>query len=219
MTLFARQTDLPQPVDRRQVGQPHPSGPVAATSAKAAPAGDELTALLIAVAADEPQAFARLYTRTSRHVYGLALRVLRCPEHAADVTQEVYLQVWQQAARYDPTRGAVLPWLLTLTHRRAVDRVRRLAVRRRGQEQTPDPAPAGDVVVETVLARADAEDVRRAVSGLSLVQQEALTMVYTEGRTAAQTAAVLNAPLGTVKTRIRDGLTNLRVALGVVRRS
>lgn len=181
----------------------------------ASAAGEDLARVMTAVAAGESRAFARLYGCTSAHVHGLALRVLRCPEHAADVTQEVYLQVWQQAARFDPNRGAVLPWLMTLTHRRAVDRVRRLAAWRRGQ-QKPALHIAGpaDVVVETVLARADAEDVWRAVWGLSLLQREALLMVYVEGRTAAQIAVVLNAPVGTVKTRIRDGLTNLRRTFG-----
>ena len=177
--------------------------------------GEDLGRVMLAVAAGESQAFARFYRRTSPHVRGLALRVLRCPEHAADVTQEVYLQVWQQAARFDPDRGAVLPWLMTLTHRRAVDRVRRIATSRRRQEKAAWPGVgAGDVVVETVLARAEAAEVRRAVSELSLLQREALLMVYAEGRTAAQIAAVLDTPVGTVKSRIRDGLNNLRRTFG-----
>lgn len=176
----------------------------------------ELSQLMVAVAAGEVYAFARLYAGTSRHVHRLALRVLRCPEHAADVTQEVYLQVWQQAGRFDPAGGAVMPWLMTLTHRRAVDRVRRIVAGRRTQEKATGYAGAtGDVVVETILARADAEDVRRAVAALSLLQRQALVMVYAEGRTAVQIAAALGAPLGTVKSRIRDGLINLRRAYGV----
>ena len=172
----------------------------------------KLTHMLSCSGAARAPAFSELYRATSPRIYGLVLRVLRCPDHAAEVTQEVYLEVWRQAARYDPTRGGVLTWMTTIAHRRAVDRVRtvtkttardqRYAISSRLREI--------DCVWDTVASRADSEEVRRAVSRLSAIQREALLLAYFDGRTRAEIAALLSVPISTVKTRIRDALIALR---------
>lgn len=167
-------------------------------------------------ATGDQQAVATLYDLTSAKVYGLALRVLRNPAQAEEVAQEIYVEAWQNSSNFQPGRGSGLAWLLTITHRRAVDRVRsaQAATRRDtvyGLEAlAATPSDPADLAIATM----EAERVRGAMHQLSDLQREALVLAYFQGRTHSEVAAELEVPLGTVKTRIRDGLTRLRTALG-----
>ena len=181
------------------------------------PAGAE--ELLQRVAEGDQSAFAALYDATSPAVFGTVLRVLRDRAQSEEVTQEVYLEAWRTAARFDPARGSARTWLVTMAHRRAVDRVRAAqasAVRdeRAGLRDQQRPY---DSVSEAVEQRLEREDVRRALGSLTAVQREAVALAYYGGRTHTEIAAELRLPLGTVKTRLRDGMIRLRDALGVVR--
>ena len=177
----------------------------------------ELVGLVHRSAAGEEQAFAELYDRTSRRVHAIVWRVLRSADHAAEVTQEVYTEVWRQASRYEPDRGSVLAWLATMAHRRAVDRVRSVTreVARDERYAVTGVAREVDHVWEGVEQRLDAARVRKALDSLTPIQREALTLAYFGGLTQTEIAARLQLPLGTVKTRVRDGLIRLRDALGV----
>ena len=192
-------------VSRQQRGEP-PGPGTAEELLQAAGQGDE-------------QAFAALYDATSAAVFGTVLRVLRDRAQSEEVTQEVYLEAWRTAARFDPARGSARTWLVTMAHRRAVDRVRAAqasAVRdeRAGLRDQQRPY---DSVSEAVEQRLESEDVRRALGSLTAVQREAVALAYYGGRTHTEIAAELRLPLGTVKTRLRDGMIRLRDALGVVR--
>lgn len=177
----------------------------------------ELAGLLAAAARGDEQAFAALYDRTSPRVYGMVLRVVRDPAQAAEVTQDVYLQVWREAARFDPELGSVLSWLLMIAHRRAVDRVRsaRAATLREDQYALRQADRPYDEVSEQVHAGLEAQRVHKALRDLTDTQREAINLAYFAGYTHREVAALLDLPLGTAKTRIRDGLIRLRDALGV----
>lgn len=183
-----------------------------------APGGvPELAELLAASARGDEQAFAALYDRTGARVYGMVLRVVRDPAQAAEVTQDVYLQVWREAARFDPGLGAVPTWLLMIAHRRAVDRVRsaRSATQREDRYAATHTDRPYDEVSERAQANLEAQRVRNALHGLTDAQREAISLAYFAGYTHREVAALLDLPLGTAKTRIRDGLIRLRDALGV----
>lgn len=177
----------------------------------------QLPTLLAAAARGEQTAFARLYDLTAARVYGMVLRVVRDPAQASEVTQEVYLQVWRESARYDPALGSVPSWLLTIAHRRAVDRVRaaQAATRRDDRFATVHTERPYDQVAEQAQAKLDAQRVRKVLAELTEVQREAIELAYFGGYTHREVAELLQLPLGTVKTRIRDGLIRLRDALGV----
>ena len=177
----------------------------------------ELVSLLHQVARGNQDAFAALYDKTSSRVYGVVWRVLRSADHAAEVTQEVYTEVWRQASRYDATKGSVSAWVTTMAHRRAVDRVRSVTSETARDEHyaLSEPGREVDNVWEGVSERLDAERVRKGLAALSPIQREALTLAYFGGYTQSQVADRLKVPLGTVKTRIRDGLTRLRETMGV----
>ncbi|MCC5784870.1 RNA polymerase subunit sigma [Kocuria sp. WN036] len=173
--------------------------------------------LLRRVAGGDEDAFAELYDATSSTVHGLVLRLLRSPELAAEVVQEVYLMAWQQAERFDAGRGTVLAWLCTMAHRRAVDRIRQ-SQRERDRDQQYEVRRAetpSDSTWSEVEQSLDSEEVRAELGGLSPLQREAVCLVYYRGYSHRQVAEHLDVPLGTAKARIRDGLTNLRSALGV----
>jgi RNA polymerase sigma-70 factor (ECF subfamily) len=182
------------------------------------PAGEpELADLLAAAARGSEQAFATFYDRTSARVYGMVLRVVRDPAQAAEVSQDVYLQIWREAARFDPRLGNVQSWLLMIAHRRAVDRVRsaRTATLRDDRYALAQTERPYDEVAEQVHASLDAQRVRSALDGLTETQREAISLAYFAGYTHREIAALLDLPLGTAKTRIRDGLIRMRDALGV----
>ncbi len=177
----------------------------------------ELAELMSLTARGHEDAFAQLYDRTSTRVYGVVWRVLRSADHAAEVTQEVYTEVWRQATRFDASKGSVYAWITTMAHRRAVDRVRSVTseVARDEHYAVAESSREVDHVWEGVAQKLDAERVRKGMESLTPIQREALTLAYFGGYTQSQVAALLKLPLGTVKTRIRDGLIGLRDALGV----
>ena len=166
--------------------------------------------------ADEA-AFARLYDATSSRVFGLALRVVRDPAQAEEVTQEAFLEIWRTASRFDPALGSAFAWILTITHRKAVDRVRsaEASTRRDTTYQQRNQPIDHDTTAEAVQASLEARRVRGALKTLTDVQQEAIGLAYFGGYTHTEVATMLDLPVGTAKTRIRDGLIRLRDALGV----
>lgn len=176
-----------------------------------------LTHLLARASRGDEAAFAELYDQTSARVYGLVRRVVRDPAQAEEVTQETYLTIWRESARYDASRGSVIGWILTIAHRRAVDRVRAVesARERDARFAVLDDGPAFDVVEEAATASLDSARVRRALSTLTDLQREAVTLAYYGGYTYKEVAELLDVPLGTIKTRMRDGLIRLRDTLGV----
>ncbi|ABM15700.1 MULTISPECIES: sigma-70 family RNA polymerase sigma factor [Mycolicibacterium] len=177
----------------------------------------ELDALLRQVAQRDAEAFAAFYDQTRARVYGLITRVLRDPGYSEETTQDVYLQVWRNAAGYDPSVGSALSWLLTLAHRRAVDRVRseQAASTRESRYGAISVDPPSDHVADDVLL----DDERRRVAGcldsLTDVQRECIQLAYYDGLTYAQVADRLAANLATIKSRMRDGIRALRKCLGV----
>lgn len=181
-----------------------------------APSVVEPAELLQRVARGDEAAFAALYDLFGGSVYGMARRVIRDPARAEEVAQEVFLQVWQTATRFDATRGSAKSWLLTLAHRRAVDAVRHDQAAT-DRENTYDWSPGvdHDEVLENVTLKLEHEQVRRCLDGLTELQRESITLAYYQGYTYAEVAKVLDANPATVKTRMRDGLIRLRDCLGV----
>ena len=176
----------------------------------------DLADLLTRVARGDEAAFAAVYDSLGAAVYGLARRVIRDPARAEEVAQEVFLQVWQTAARFDPERGRAKSWVMTLAHRRAVDAVRHdQAASNRDKAYDWSSGPDYDEVSETVTVRLEHEQVRRCMDGLTELQREAIDLAYYKGYTYAECASLLDANPSTVKTRMRDGLVRLRDCLGV----
>ncbi len=177
----------------------------------------ELAALLERCGQSDQQAFAELYDRTSARVFGLVLRVLHDPGYAEETTQEVYLQIWRTAANFDPAKGSAVTWLMTLAHRRAVDRVRaeQAHAQREVAYGTSTLGNEFDEVTEEVGRRLEQQAVLRGLATLTETQREAISLAYFGGRTYAEVAAYLGVGLPTVKSRIRDGLTRLKKSLGV----
>lgn len=172
--------------------------------------------LLVRVARGDESAFAALYDALGATVFGMARRVIRDPARAEEVAQEVFLQVWQTAGRFDPDRGSAKSWVLTLAHRRAVDAVRHdQAATNRENSYDWSPGTDHDQVLETVTVRLEHEQVRRCLEGLTDLQREAVNLAYYQGYTYGEVATVLDANPATVKTRMRDGLIRLRDCLGV----
>jgi len=165
----------------------------------------------------DQSAFAELYDATSSRIYGLVLRVVRDPTQSEEVTQEAYLEIWRTAARFDAAKGHAMSWLMTLAHRKAVDRVRSAeASSRRDTAYESSAYPiAHDVTAETVTTRLEAKRVRQALMALTLAQRQAIELAYFGGYTHTEVASMLDLPVGTAKTRIRDGLIRLRDAMGV----
>ncbi|WP_285738465.1 ECF RNA polymerase sigma factor SigK [Kitasatospora phosalacinea] len=179
--------------------------------------GPDLGELLSRVVRGDQEAFAALYDAVAGPVLGLVRRVVRDAAQSEEVAQEVLLEVWRTAARYRAERGEVLPWVLTIAHRRAVDRVRsaQAAADRDRRAAAASQAPAFDEVVEQVEGRLEREQVRRCLRTLTELQRESLTLAYYRGYSYPEVAQVLGAPLGTVKTRMRDALIRMRDCLGV----
>jgi RNA polymerase sigma-70 factor, ECF subfamily len=175
----------------------------------------DLDRLLARVARGDQQAFEAVYDQLARPVYGVIRKVLRDQAQSEEVTQEVLLEVWRTASRFDASRGAAAAWVLTIAHRRAVDRVRAVTAAA-GREQRVRNAPAlHDEVADAVEASLDRERVQRCLGGLSDLQRESITLAYYGGYTYRQVAALLGVTLAAVKARIRDGLSRMRACLGV----
>ena len=189
-------------------------------SIEGAPSGDasaRLGSLMQRSSRGDEGAFAELYDATSARAYGLALRVVRNPAHAEEVVQEAYLDAWRTSSRFDPARGSAIGWLLTIVHRKAVDRVRsaEAATARDATYHRESSSVQHDSTLEAAHASLEAQRVRSAVSGLTEVQREAVELAFFGGYTHTQVATMLDVPVGTAKTRIRDGLIRLRDAMGV----
>ena len=171
----------------------------------------QLETLLLGIAAGDQVAFAALYDAVAARVFGLALRVLRNRGLAAEVAQEVLLEVWRTAPRFDATRGSAIGWVLMMTHRRAVDQVRRSTARQARERAVGASAtPVQQPVDEAVMLAADHEELSDALSALSEVQLEAITLAYFEGHSYREVAKILDVPEGTAKSRLRDGIKRLR---------
>ncbi|MDY0891898.1 sigma-70 family RNA polymerase sigma factor [Frigoribacterium sp. CFBP9030] len=194
LKLVTRETEMPDAVQ--------PSSP------------DEL---LHRVAGGDQVAFGELYDQTAPRVLGLIKRLLKDHSQSEEVAQEVFLEIWQTASRFDTTRGSAASWMLTMAHRRAVDRVRasqagrdrdlRIGVR--------DMAPEYDSVTESVEIRIEHERVERALARLTELQRQAVQLAYYGGYSHSEVATMLGVPIGTVKTRLRDGMIRLRDEMGV----
>jgi RNA polymerase sigma-70 factor (ECF subfamily) len=181
------------------------------------PASLEDGALMAAIARGDEGAFAELYDRMSRVVYGVVRKVVRDPSQSDEVTQEVFVEVWRTATRFAADRGSVQTWVLTMAHRRAIDRVRSEQASRDRTERVGhrDRVRPFDEVSEHVQTRFEHQQVRAALEHLTDLQREAIELAFYGGHTYREVAELLDAPLGTVKTRMRDGLIRLRDAMGV----
>lgn len=183
------------------------------------PVRDHAADLLVRTASGDQDAFARLYDMLASRAFGLILRVLVNRSHSEEVLQEVFLEVWQSAGAFAPNRGQGRSWVLTIAHRRAVDRVRAAQAStdrdvRAGLREISTPQ-AG--VEEQVELKIESRRVARALEALPEAQREALTLAYFGGYSQSEVAALVGAPLGTIKTRMRDGLSRLRTEMGVTR--
>ncbi|VVJ16170.1 RNA polymerase sigma-70 factor [Amycolatopsis camponoti] len=181
--------------------------------------GPSAEELLGRVAAGDEPAFAALYDLIAGPVLGLVTRVLRNHAQAEEVAQEVLVEVWRKATRYVPERGSALSWVLTIAHRRAVDRVRshQAVLDREERAGRMDVRRPFDEVTESTLATLDQQRVRQCLAELTDLQRESIVLAYYNGYTYPEVAEVLKVAPGTVKTRIRDGLIRLRDCLGVDR--
>jgi RNA polymerase sigma-70 factor, ECF subfamily len=195
--------------------QPHPAPGDSGQPGWPGPPDVPLAVLLGQVARGDHAAFGAVYDQVAGQVFGLVRAVLRDPAQAEEVCQEVLLDVWRNAVHFDPSRGTAQAWLMTLAHRRAVDRVRAQQAATAREQRVARPDISYDSVAETVEARLDAERVRRCLGALTDLQRESITLAYYQGRTYREVAALLSVPVGTVKTRMRDGLIRLRDCLGV----
>jgi len=173
--------------------------------------------LLARVADGDQVAFGELYDQLAPRVLGLVRRILVDFAQSEEVTQEVFLEVWQMAARYDSNKGGAVTWVLTMAHRRAIDRVRasqssRVRDTRIGIRDMPTDY---DQVAESVEITVEHERVKEAMTRLTELQRQAITLAYYGGFSHSEVAEQLHIPIGTVKTRLRDGMIRLRDELGV----
>ncbi len=177
----------------------------------------DLDALLRRVAQRDVDAFATFYDLTRARVFGLVTRVLRDPGYSEETTQDIYLQVWRSAGTYNPAAGSPLAWLLTVAHRRAVDRVRaeQAASQRESRYGAANIELPADHVADTVILRDERQQVTDCLDSLTDVQRECIQLAYYDGMTYAQVSERLTANLATIKSRMRDAIRGLRRCLGL----
>lgn len=182
-------------------------------------AAPDLDALLVRTATGDQQAFSALYDLTASRVLGLIRRVLIDAAQSEEVAQEVFLEAWQSASRFDPNKGRAMTWIMTMAHRRAIDRIRASQASRDRDTAVGirDLPTAYDQVAETVEVRVEHERVEVAMATLSEAQRQAIALAYYGGLSQSEVAAELGIPLGTAKTRLRDAMIRLREELGVTR--
>lgn len=171
--------------------------------------------LLAAVATGDRYAFSQLYDRMQPRVLGLSLRVLRDMSQAEEVSQEVFLEVWQQAAQFDVERGSATGWILRKAHSRSVDRVRSSETRRARDLKigVRDLMSPSEDILETVALKINSEKIERALEALPVPQRQAVSLAHIGGYSHSEVSEILQVPIGTVKTRIRAGIDRLRAEL------
>jgi RNA polymerase sigma-70 factor, ECF subfamily len=173
--------------------------------------------LLGRIARGDQAAFGELYDQVAPRVLGLVKRLLIDHAQSEEVTQEIFLEIWQTASRYEPGKGGASTWIMTMTHRRAVDRIRASQAGRDRDNRIGirDLAVEYDQVAEVVEVRVEHERVEKAMSRLTELQRQAVSLAYYGGYSQSEVAEMLSVPLGTVKTRLRDGMIRLRDEMGV----
>jgi RNA polymerase sigma-70 factor (ECF subfamily) len=169
--------------------------------------------LMRRVARADAEAFEELYDEIAPAVHGLARRVVRDPARAEDVTQEVFLEVWRQATRFDGELGKAKTWVMTIAHRRAVDAVRRSESQKRQDHRAAPEEVAHDEPADAVITAEEHSGVRDCLETLTQLQLESVRLAYFNGYTYGEVATLLDKPLPTIKTRMRDGLIRLRDCL------
>ena len=208
---------MPPPETFRPDGPP---GPARRTLSVVPDAPDEPATperLLQLTAVGREDAFEKLYDSFGARVFGLARRIVRDPSHAEEVAQEVFLEIWRRASRFDASKGSAVSWIMTLTHARSVDRVRSAQAASDRDAKVAQASTERDVdsVVEAVESAFERTAVRRCLGTLTELQRESVTLAYYSGYTYREVAELLTVPLPTIKTRLRDGLIRLRDCLGV----
>ncbi|MFI5775720.1 ECF RNA polymerase sigma factor SigK [Nocardia sp. NPDC051570] len=207
-----------RPVDADRTGLRTPTPAASCPTDRPRPdteAARRLSALLAGIAAGDRDAFLQFYRSTHDRVFGLSLRLLRRPAIAEEITQEIYLYVWNTADEYDTRLASPIGWLMMLTHRRAVDRIRAesSAATRELAYGHRQLGRDHDIVAETVSQRSEERAVVDCLATLTDLQRETVALAYYGGRTYAEVAEHLGIPLNTVKSRIRDGLKRLQNCL------
>ncbi len=202
------ETSSDAPRDPPDASAPDPNHPKPGT-------GTDLAAQIGLVARGDAAAFDDLFEKVGPAVFGIVLRVIRDPAQSEEVTQEVLLEVWQNASKFDAGRGSAMAWVMMLAHHRAVDRVRSVQKESERERRTASAEIPYDDVIEAVESSLERERVRRCLKSLTDLQRESVTLAYYGGYTYDQVASLLGVPTGTIKTRMRDALIRLRDCLGV----